>query len=87
MTRNDTPLKPGEWSVGCCEGRYTGLKTAHCTVCHETFTTPAGFDRHRSRGTCLDPATMVNSKSEPVFKNAGRAYKCWAFSGEYDHAE
>lgn len=32
---------------------------AHCTVCHRTFgSVKSGFDKHRSDGACLDPATL-----------------------------
>lgn len=31
---------------------------AHCSVCHETFGSVRGFDRHRRGGQCLDPNTM-----------------------------
>lgn len=41
---------------GGCEARIAGTSGAHCTVCHETFGSVRGFDRHRSNGTCLDPA-------------------------------
>lgn len=75
-------LKSGEWSVNCCDGIFTGIKTAHCTVCHATFTTPGNFDLHRSRGDCLDPAMMVNAVSEPMFRDAGRAYPCWALNSD-----
>lgn len=34
-----------------------GRKTCLCTVCHETFSTPRNFDRHRSDGWCLNPAS------------------------------
>lgn len=36
----------------------SGLKTAHCTVCHNTFTTPGNFDRHRRGGQCLAPENV-----------------------------
>jgi hypothetical protein len=33
---------------GCgCGAAWTGLGMAHCTVCHETFSTVSNFDRHR----------------------------------------
>lgn len=30
-----------------CHGNYSGLKTEHCMVCHETFTNTLAGDRHR----------------------------------------
>lgn len=36
-----------------CNREWTGLKMAHCGACHETFSTPANFDKHRDRGKCL----------------------------------
>lgn len=74
-----TPLTP----MNCCGARIGGLKTAHCTVCHATFTTPPGFDRHRRRGKCIPPETIEDNSGARVFKEAGRNYPCWAFvSGE-----
>lgn len=39
-----------------------GGKAAHCTSCHETFTTAANFGRHRrgeaARRVCLDPTSV-----------------------------
>ena len=63
-----------------CRKRWGGLKTAHCTECHETFTVIGAFDRHRagshsaSTRHCLDPATVG-------LVNAGRAYPCWGWPG------
>ena len=61
-----------------CPARWGGLKTAHCSACHETFTVVAAFDRHR-RGSpddrhCVDPLSVG-------LVEAGRAYSCWGFSG------
>lgn len=71
-----------------CGKGWNGYNTCHCTTCHETFTGIAGFDKHRLAGKCLDPATMVwGTKSKRagqlVFRDAGRAYQCWA-SAESD---
>jgi hypothetical protein len=58
---------------GCarCTSRWAGLNTAHCTACHETFTTPGIFDKHRRGSKCLPPeaAGLVPTR---------RAYRCWA---------
>lgn len=78
----------GGWTVGCCDARLTGLRTAHCTVCHSTFTTQSGADRHRTGShangtrTCLDPAEMVDKEGRPIFADAGRVYPCWASAGD-----
>jgi hypothetical protein len=32
---------------------------AHCSVCHETFGSVRGFDRHRRGGQCLDPTEIT----------------------------
>jgi hypothetical protein len=32
---------------------------AHCSVCHETFGSVSGFDRHRRGGQCLDPTEIT----------------------------
>lgn len=43
------------WSCTVCGGRFSGLETCHCTLCHRTFAGPKGFDAHRpSYGGCLD---------------------------------
>jgi hypothetical protein len=59
-------------AYGCarCESRWDGLRTAHCSACHETFTTPGVFDKHRRDGNCLPPqeAGLVLTR---------RAYPCW----------
>lgn len=36
----------------------SGLKTAYCTSCDETFSTPNNFDRHRRDGGCRPPASV-----------------------------
>jgi hypothetical protein len=33
-------------------------KTCLCTVCHEVFSTPNNFDRHRNDGWCLNPGSV-----------------------------
>ena len=65
-----------------CQGWWGELKTAHCTQCHRTFTTPANFDRHRTGShtgarTCIPP-------TEAGLVDAGRAYPCWGQPGRDD---
>lgn len=33
-----------------CGQRWGGSKTAHCSNCHETFSTVSNFDRHLRTG-------------------------------------
>ena len=35
-----------------------GTKTCLCPVCHEVFSTPSNFDRHRKDGWCLLPSSV-----------------------------
>ena len=48
------------WAIRCggCDNWWTGLNSAHCSGCHQTFTGVGGFDMHRRRGKCLDPADI-----------------------------
>lgn len=82
---------PNSTKLNCCDGWITGLNTAHCTACHANFTSPRGFDAHRtgshgwSSRRCIDPAAMVHGPDnklagQPVFKSASRAYPCWTFN-------
>lgn len=61
---------------GCarCESRWDGLNTAHCGACHETFTTPGVFDKHRRNGKCLPPP-------DAGLVLASRGYSCWTTPG------
>lgn len=76
LTRSE--INAGWWNVNCCDGKYRGLNTAHCSVCHETFTSPSGFDIHRRYNKCVDPAEMLDKNKNPVFQPAGREYPCWS---------
>jgi len=75
-------------NIGCakCANRWSGLKTAHCGACHETFTTVGAFDKHR-RGT-YEPDTRhcVAPPSAGLVKT-NRAYPCWGYvpKGELAH--
>lgn len=44
----------------CLPDCTTGISPnqAHCTICHNTFSSVTGFDRHRKAGACLDPRTL-----------------------------
>lgn len=41
--------------TNCCDAWWTGLTTAHCSSCHNTFTSVANFELHRSSGECRQP--------------------------------
>lgn len=50
-------------SASCrCGRQWTGLREAHCTVCHRHFSTPRNFDYHRqateNATVCLDPTEV-----------------------------
>lgn len=49
-----------------CGDRWTGAKRCHCTGCHNTFSSPGGFDRHRRDFICQDPRElgMVRGENE-----------------------
>src|SRR5262245_43736264 len=51
-------LKTGIAWITCngCRERWTGLGPCHCAACHNTFTSPTGFDMHRRGGQCRYPA-------------------------------
>jgi hypothetical protein len=66
-------------TCGGCAATWTGFKVAHCSACHRTFTTPAGFDQHRARrydtttgervmvrdyGRCYDPADTGMTRND-----------------------
>ena len=59
---------------------------SHCSSCHRTFSTPSNFDKHRSEGECLDPATKgletkVDSHGTEIWKRPGPDKKVSAWSG------
>ena len=65
--------KAGGWPCGQLrdEARWTANNVGHCSSCGDLFI-GAAFERHRSAGQCLDPATMENRKGEPVFEKVVR---------------
>lgn len=69
-----------------CGRTWTGLSQAHCTICHEHFSTVANFDRHKpSRSGCMNPSTIVNRRTgKPVLKlSPGPLGGTWVGYGEY----
>jgi hypothetical protein len=55
---------------------------AHCPTCHRTFGGVTGFDKHRSHGECLDPATLGLVERDGVWRapmsDAARERMEWA---------
>lgn len=62
--------------TNCCETWWTGLRTAHCTACHQTFTSITGFDMHRD-GRHADDTRHCRPPQEAGLVDAGRDYPCW----------
>lgn len=44
-------------SCAGCDEEWGGVATAHCSVCHRTFSAVSGFDLHRFRGSCMEPTS------------------------------
>ena len=63
-----------------CNNRWTGLKTAHCTACHETFTTITAFDKHRTGDHANDTRHCIDPSTAGLI-NARRPYPCWGWPG------
>lgn len=55
---------------GGCPATWTGFNTCHCSGCHRTFAGVRGFDDHRKRSQCVDPATLGYAEDEGVWKSA-----------------
>lgn len=52
-----------------CGREWVSLVQAHCSVCHEHFSTVDNFDRHvPSYKGCKDPAKIKKRSGEPYFK-------------------
>jgi hypothetical protein len=59
---------------GCrCGARWSGLRVAHCSVCHVSFSGVNTFDRHRKDGACRTPAEMGMRPLE------GRTSEVWGW--------
>ena len=67
-------------SCNGCNARWGGLRTAHCSACHQTFTTPTAFDLHRS-GSHADETRHCISPADVGLVDAGRQYPCWGYPG------
>lgn len=58
-----------------CGRSWSGTVSAHCTVCHEHFSTVKNFDLHKpNRRGCPDPASHTRKKADgtvvPVLKKS-----------------
>lgn len=42
-----------------CHASWSGTAKAHCTVCHETFSTAGVAEAHWRRGVHVPPATVA----------------------------
>lgn len=52
------------WTCSCGR-KWSGLAQAHCTVCHEHFSTVANFDIHGPRRAgCPHPSTQTRQKQD-----------------------
>ena len=51
-------------TCGGCPATWTGTRIAHCSGCHETFSTVSNFDTHRVRGVCEDPVEVGLRRNE-----------------------
>lgn len=63
-------------TTGCCDATWTGIAAAHCSGCHETFTSASTFDRHRRGGKCLNPAELGMVRAD-------RAWRGWSLPGSW----
>lgn len=62
--------------TNCCDAWWTGLKTAHCPACHETFTTTSAFDKHRT-GEHHNDTRHCQPPAQVGLTDAKRPYPCW----------
>lgn len=48
----------GHIGSGPCGREWTSLIAAHCSECHEHFSSGQGFDAHRMYGKCRQPGKL-----------------------------
>lgn len=73
------------FSCSGCSNKWGGMAQAHCASCHELFSGVTAFDRHRSKGKCLAPGSMVNTEGEKVLElRTNGASPVWAFPTDVD---
>ncbi len=66
-----------------CGSQWGGLKTCHCTGCHQTFTVQSAADKHRIGSHAYDTRTCTTPAAAGLV-DAGRGYSCWGFPGRDD---
>lgn len=70
----------GEIRCGGCDEHWKGLDAAHCSVCHRSFTSRTGFDRHRTgpvdQRRCVDPP-KIGYELKPLTRGQSRGYEIW----------
>lgn len=79
MEKVDRPARPTKALIARhpkCGKEWTGLSPAHCTTCCLTFTSNAGFDKHRLRGQCVHPS------QRGLVEVTDRWFDCWGFPGD-----
>lgn len=61
-----------------CASRWFGIRRAHCSACHLTFSGASAFDRHRTptgdHGTCTHPATLRDATGAAALVQRGGAW-------------
>jgi hypothetical protein len=72
-----------------CHRSWSGIAEAHCMVCHEHFSAPTVYDKHRKGTACMSPAAMaeaVTKAGNTVFMQVGRkdglVWSGWRDSGD-----
>lgn len=70
-------------TTNCCDAWWTGLLAAHCSKCHNTFTSVAAFDIHRRGDVCLDPVTIPMRRGEKVLVEANKPWPGWSKPGTW----
>jgi hypothetical protein len=61
-----------------CSGCPTPSRAqAHCPSCHRTFSGVWGFDKHRSRGACLDPGELGFQLRGAVWRRPASERQPW----------
>lgn len=62
-----------------CHVTWRGISAAHCTVCHQHFTSDSAFKRH----TCnTNPGEMERKDGSPMFKMTERGWSLAPLAGQ-----
>jgi len=73
---------PGHKGTHCrdCHRSWTGTAKAHCTLCHETFSTNGVADLHWLRGVHHEPCTVkaLRQGDDGTWHTAGERPAHWA---------